>query len=248
VNQPLWKPVTDELAQWRAAGLTASLWLRDDDAVEPTPALDRLIALTARYRIPLVLAVIPEKTDERLAAHIRSTEHAHPCVHGWAHANHAPPAEKKQELGSHREKWLVLNELARGLARLRDLNGQRLLPTLVPPWNRIADDLVADLPGLGFAGLSTFGRKPIPHPLGLTIANCHVDLIDWKDGRRCRDHAQLVAEITAELKRSRLSDRAPIGVLSHHLVSDDNVFSFLDGLFAATEGSARWIVPEGFRA
>ena len=248
MNRQLWKPVTDELMQWHKAGLTASLWLRDDDAVEPTSLLDRLIAMTARHRIPLVLAVVPAKTDERLAAHIRSIERVHPCVHGWAHTNHAPPGEKKQELGSHRKKSLVLDELTRGLACLRDLHGERLLPVLVPPWNRIAHDLIGELPGLGFAGLSTFGRKPMPHPSGLAIANCHVDLIDWKSGGRCRDHVELVAELAIELERSRLSGRAPVGLLSHHLVSDDKAFGFLDGLFAATEGSARWVVPEGFRA
>jgi hypothetical protein len=248
VNRQLWKPVTDELAQWRAAGLTASLWLRDDDAAEPAPLLDRLIALTAHYRIPLVLAVVPAKTDERLARHIETFAGVRPCVHGWAHSNYAPAGEKKQELGNHREKSLVLDELTRALARLRELYGQRLLPVLVPPWNRIAPDVVGELPGLGFAGLSVFGRKPMPHPDGLAIVNCHIDLIDWRNGGQCHDHARLVAGLAAELERSRLSDRAPVGVLSHHLVSGDEAFDFLDGLFAVTEGAAGWIVPEGFRA
>ncbi|MGE3831454.1 MAG: polysaccharide deacetylase family protein [Parvibaculaceae bacterium] len=244
----IWQPLIDELAEWRAAGLAPSLWLRDDDAVEPTPLLDRLVTLTAKRKIPLVLAVIPAKTDERLAAHLRSIEHVHPCVHGWAHANHAPPGEKKQELGGHREKSEVLVELTRGFARLRELHGERLLPLLVPPWNRVSPDIVAELPQLGFAAFSTFGHKPLPHPSGLAIVNCHVDLIDWKNGARCRDYGQLIAELAGELKRSRLSDQAPVGVLSHHLVSTDDVFAFLEGLFAATRGSAHWVVPQGFRA
>lgn len=248
MNRDLWKPVIDELAQWRDAGLVAPLWLRDDDAVEPTALLDRLIGLTGRYRIPLVLAVIPARTDIRLADHIQPFANAYPCVHGWSHTNHAPPGEKKQELGPHREKSQVLDELDRGFARLRDLHGDRLLPLLVPPWNRISHDLIGDLPQLGFTGLSTFGRKPMPRPPGLAIANCHVDLIDWKNGSRCRDHPVLVGELAAELRRSRLSDQAPVGVLSHHLVSTDEAFTFLDQLIAATQDAARWIIPEGFKA
>ena len=244
----IWQPLADELAEWRAAGLTPSLWLRDDDAIEPTPLLDRLIGLTACHDIPLVLAVIPARTDERLAAHIQSIAHVHPCVHGWAHMNHAPEGEKKQELGPHRDRSQVLDDLTRDFARLRDLHGERLLPILVPPWNRIDHDLIVDLPPLGFTGLSAFGRKPLPRAWGLAIVNCHVDLLDWKNGARCRDQAHLAAELADELKRSRLSDRAPVGLLSHHLVSTEDAFAFLEGLFAATRGFADWIVPEGFRA
>jgi hypothetical protein len=244
----IWQPLIDELTQWRDAGLTPHLWLRDDDAVEPTVKLDRLIGLTAQYEAPLVLAIVPARTDARLAAHIRPIANVHPAVHGWSHTNHAPPNEKKQELGQHREKSAILVELTRGLARLRELHGNRLLSALVPPWNRIAHELIGELPHLGFTGLSVFGHKPMPHPPGLAIANCHIDIIDWQNGARCRDHRQLVAGLTAELMHSRLSDRAPVGVLSHHLVSDDDAFTFLADLFAATRNNCRWVVPEGFRA
>jgi hypothetical protein len=249
-QSPLWEPLVDELAQWREAGLVAQLWLRDDDAIEPTLLFDRLLALISRHGVPLVLAIVPAKTDERLAGHIRAVTHVHPAVHGWSHANHAPSGEKKQELGPHREKSAMLAELAHGFARLRSLHGDRLLPLLVPPWNRIAHELVEELPQLGFTALSAFGHKPLPRPRGLAIVNCHVDLIDWKNANRCRDYRDLVADLCGELERSRLSDRAPVGLLSHHLVSDDEAFDFLDGLLAATSGfdHCRWVLPEGFRA
>src|SRR3546814_16712699 len=38
----LWQPLHDELVHWREAGLTPDLWLRDDDAIAPTPQLDHL--------------------------------------------------------------------------------------------------------------------------------------------------------------------------------------------------------------
>ena len=32
-----------ELAQWRSEELTLPIWWRDDDAIAPTPALERLL-------------------------------------------------------------------------------------------------------------------------------------------------------------------------------------------------------------
>ncbi|MGG2478785.1 polysaccharide deacetylase family protein, partial [Rhizobium sp. BR5] len=48
-------------------GITADLWLRDDDAVEPTAALDTLLDLCSSFSAPATLAVIPETTTEKLA-------------------------------------------------------------------------------------------------------------------------------------------------------------------------------------
>ncbi len=41
----LWLPFETELDRWSAAGRRVSLWLRDDDAIAASPALDRLSAL-----------------------------------------------------------------------------------------------------------------------------------------------------------------------------------------------------------
>ena len=38
-----WADLGAELGQWAAEGREATLWWRDDDAIEPTPALDRMI-------------------------------------------------------------------------------------------------------------------------------------------------------------------------------------------------------------
>ena len=53
----VFRPLTDEFDRWADQGLTATLWWRDDDAIAPTPALDRL--LDAAGPVPLTLAVIP---------------------------------------------------------------------------------------------------------------------------------------------------------------------------------------------
>lgn len=243
-SETLWQPLQDELALWRQAGLTASLWLRDDDAVEPTPALDRLIGLTRAFAVPVALAIIPARTGPALARRLGAEKHIYPVVHGWSHSNHAPAPEKKQELGDHRPRQAVLEDLASGLARLGELHGDSLTPMLVPPWNRIDPALLDDLPALGFTGLSAFGHKLVSTDR-LTVVNTHIDIVDSRAGNRCRDHRVLVTSLVQELKQARAAGGRPVGVLSHHLVSDDDAFHFLHDLLtsATRSGAVRWSTP-----
>jgi len=237
----LWQPLQDELANWRDAGRTADLWLRDDDAVEPSPPLDRLIDLAREFDVPVALAIIPSRTGPALAQRLDREKHIHPLIHGWSHANHAPPSEKKQELGHHRPRDAVLGDLAMGFARLSELYGEHLAPMLVPPWNRIEPSLLDDLPALGFTGLSAFGHK-LASRRGLTIANTHIDIVDSRAGNACRDHGVLIASLAKELTEARIAGGRPVGILSHHLVSDEDAFRFLRDLFAQA-GAVRWRTP-----
>jgi len=153
----IWRPLVEELARRQRAGRKAEFWLRDDDAVDPTPALDRLLGLTGEFAVPLTLAVIPALTDEQLVARLDEAPHVTVAVHGWAHRNHAPEDQKKQELGPHRPREAVLDDLARGLSHVTGLHGARAVSMLVPPWNRIDAGLVSALGSIGFAALSVYG-------------------------------------------------------------------------------------------
>ena len=51
-EDPIWQPLQAELARWIHASRSAKFWLRDDDAVEPTAALDRLIGLANDFDAP----------------------------------------------------------------------------------------------------------------------------------------------------------------------------------------------------
>ena len=62
-----WRHLSEELDAWAEAGRSASLWWRDDDAVEPSPALARLLTLASARDLPLALAVIPARASEALA-------------------------------------------------------------------------------------------------------------------------------------------------------------------------------------
>jgi hypothetical protein len=236
-----WRALDAELRRWRVAGRTPRFWLRDDDAVEPTAALERLVGLTRAAGVPLALAVIPAHTGAPLAQELAGAAHVTVAVHGWSHANHAPEGAKKQELGAHRPAGVVCAELAESLAILAALHGEKVVPVLVPPWNRIDRALISRLPELGFVGLSVFG-KPFAAPVA--VVNSTVDIIDWHTTRGCSDHAVLASEIVAQL-REAFDDQAaaPIGVLTHHLVHDDSAWDFLERLFETTalSGPGSWL-------
>jgi hypothetical protein len=61
-----WDDLARECDAWAAEGRAVELWWRDDDAIEDTPALRRLLALT-RGRAPIALAVIPGRLTPNLA-------------------------------------------------------------------------------------------------------------------------------------------------------------------------------------
>lgn len=231
-DRTTWEPLRRELDRWQAAGRVARFWLRDDDAVEPTQALEKLLALTGENEVPLTLAVIPGRTGDALAARLAVEANVAVAVHGWSHTNHAGPDGKKQELGGERPAEVVLGELREGFVLLERLHPARFLPLLVPPWNRIAAVLIPALPGLGFAALSIYGRAKRDGPVPLL--NTHVDIIDWQGTRGGRSEAELVAELVAELRDRFAGSDEPIGVLTHHLVHDAAASDFLSALFAET--------------
>ncbi|SOC35540.1 hypothetical protein SAMN05892877_101407 [Rhizobium subbaraonis] len=233
-----WQPLMGELDRWRQAGRAATFWLRDDDAVEPTPALERLLALTANHSVPLALAVIPAFTGEALAERLLPARHVEVTVHGWSHENFAPAGEKKQELGAHRPADHVLASLEQGFVRLRQLHGPRLTPVLVPPWNRIDPALIPSLGGIGLQALSVFGPEK---DRGLPAVNTHVDVMDWHGTRGGRDTGTLALEMAARLRQVEAGE-GTLGLLTHHLVHDEAVWTFLEALFVRTarHPACRW--------
>ena len=111
-----WRHLNEELDAWATAGRSATLWWRDDDAVEPSPELARLMAIAQARDLPLALAVIPARASEALAEWLKSSEARVTLLqHGYAHQSHAPEGEKKVELGPQRPATVVLEELAEAL-------------------------------------------------------------------------------------------------------------------------------------
>ncbi|MCJ2093555.1 polysaccharide deacetylase family protein, partial [Methylobacterium sp. J-072] len=212
----------DEVA---ARGQRVPFWWRDDDAVAASPALDRLLDLAEAHAVPLLLAAIPARIEPSLGDRLVSAHRVSVAVHGLAHHNHAPPGEKPAEFGVHRPLDTLVAEAAAGLRIARERLPQAvLLPVFVPPWNRLAPDLAAALPGLGYRGLSAVPGPAIP---GLDRLDATLDPIDWRGTRSLRDPDALLQSLAAGITRDPAQ---PIGLLTHHLAHDAALRAFVADL------------------
>ncbi len=243
-----WQKLTAELDAWAAAGRTATLWWRDDDASDLTPALERLLALHEMSGVPLALAVIPGRAQPTLARRLGQTAGVSVMQHGWRHLNHAPPGRPKAELGAERPPALVLGELQRGQMVLDDLFSRGWLRVLVPPHNRVAPLVAAGLPAAGYSGLSTFNpRRAVPR--GLTQVNTHCDIMDWTTTRAFVGEEAALGQVVKHLaaRRTGAADPdEPTGLLSHHLAHDEAAWRFVEAFLARTSAhrAAAWQAPE----
>ena len=245
-----WSALTDELDAWSVAGMTATMWWRDDDATCPTPALARLLDAAATHGVPLCLAAIPNLVREELLTLLERDVNVVVAVHGVSHKNFAAAGEKKCEFVESRSPHAMADELVEGREKLIAVAGRRTVPVLVPPWNRVSRALVPLLPGLGFRGLSTYGdrgaRAPTP---GLRQVNCHIDPIDWRGSRDFIGVAGALEQLIGHLARRRLGNAdpaEPTGLLTHHAVWSDAAFAFLQELLVRTgkHPAARWLTPQ----
>lgn len=240
----------DELNAWKLANRTATLWWRDDDAALPCAELDRLIQLSNRHDIPCGLATIPTRSGEPLRQSITDANHLWILQHGYAHINHAPSGSGAWELGLHRPKSVVLEDLRNGMLKLTQLFKNRFVPVIVPPWNKIDSELFPYLPVMGFRGVSASYKKQRPIPPGdLRIADAHCDVLTWKKKEaRFSGTEQCVADIVGHLqdKRTGIIDaNEPTCILTHHLEMDEDAWDFMDTLFSltATHQSLLWMSP-----
>src|SRR3546814_10792356 len=102
----------------------------------------RLLDLQRATGAPLTLAVVPEGATAGLAAVLSGATGIAAAQHGASHRNFAPAGAKKSEFPPGRPAEECLDALAAWRRKLAALLGERLLPLLVPPWNRCADDLL----------------------------------------------------------------------------------------------------------
>ncbi|MCP4769502.1 MAG: hypothetical protein GY875_25005 [Gammaproteobacteria bacterium] len=242
-----WDWLRGELDLWEEAGLQARFWWRDDDAFEPGQRLERLLRLGQQYAAPLALAVIPARLDTGLGDYLQA--HTHSCVlqHGYAHDSHAAPGARKLELGGTRATEDIVADLARGFQILQQHFAAGFTPVLVPPWNRIDERVLEQLPTIGFNGISTMKvrRSANPAPQLLQV-NTHLDPVNWRHKGGFIGIYPAIAILIQHLIARRLGYRdfdEPTGILTHHLVQDDAVWRFLENLLAFLQShpAASWI-------
>lgn len=241
-----WDRLSIELDAWSAAGRAAEFWWRDDDAIDTTPALDRLLSLRADLDLPLALAVIPANARPALIPALKGQAGIDILQHGYAHVSHRPEGEKKAELGADRDLWDIAREVSDGRGRMLGLFDGDWLDVMVPPWNRIDPAVINLLPGLGFHGLSTFNARVADGICSdLTVVNTHVDIIDWVGTREYAGDDAVLSAAVEHLAAKRTGGADPAeatGILSHHLAHDDACWGFIEkfGRFTALHPAVRW--------
>lgn len=245
-----WSSLSEELAIWAADGRTAAIWWRDDDVIKPSAALDRVLALVRSHQVPLALAVVPANASESLGQRLREETLVECLQHGFDHRSRAPADQKKSEFPAGRPAEEIRSDLATGARRLASLLPGRSLPLFVPPWNRIADEVLALIAEAGYLGFSTYGPRACAEPLpGLCQVNCHVDIMRWRPMRAFLGEAEALDLLVGHLRARRnardqgTDDAEPTGILSHHLVHDEAAWRFLERLlgFLSDQAGARLI-------
>ena len=220
-----WK-LDPELRQWRRAGVRPRLWWRDDDARAPSVALDRL--LSAAEDRPIALAVIPNSQVERLAERLASAPNVRVGQHGVDHVNKNPADVAPSEYGPAPSSA----EMAEAITAARTtLHRAGLKPDFfTPPWNVCQPGLGAALSASGYDLLSAGPETPLDSDLAYLPTE--VDVLRWRGGPRFRGGMRIATALAKALRRRRLAGACerPIGLLTHHLVHDDQTWRFLDWL------------------
>ena len=238
-----WLRLRAELAAWREAGRTPTFWWRDDDATSALPALERLLGVAARHRVPLALAVIPAHLDPSLAKCLRSADRVDVLQHGWSHDDHGPEDARNTELS---DAWPAAEADARlteGRARLRAMFAGRFVPVMVPPWNRIDDGIAGRLTDHGYAATSGLGARTGNEP-GPPRINVHLDVMAWGGAPQFRGEDEVLEAAVGHLadrRDGRADPSEPTGLMTHHLAHDAGAWSFVDRFIAETvDGRGVW--------
>lgn len=225
-----------ELARWKAAGHVPAFWWRDDDARRPTPALDRLLALSVRFAAPVTIAAVPDGDIAALAKACRTIPDAELAIHGFRHENRAPPGRPFGEVYDLDRLADVMSDLSGAMEVFRRAG---VAPRLfVPPWNNAHPTLKRALVLQGL-GLSCYGEpRSAAEPNRL---DAHLDVMRWKPAARFRGAVRFLLRarrLLAERRAQGAWDQ-PLGLLTHHLDHDEAAWRFLEAFLSIAKPVAR---------
>jgi hypothetical protein len=238
-----WLELREELDHWGQAGLQATFWWRDDDAVDDTPQLDLLLRHAGP--VPLALAVIPKLATGRLARKLSKHDSVVVLQHGWRHVNHAPSGYNEYPASRTLEE--VSQELASGRRLLTALFGRQTIPVFSPPWHGFDSCFLPLLRPNGITGLSRKGPRPAAFAAeGLFVTNAHIAPIKWTDPPSFEGDDLYLDQVIDHLRgrRDGLYDAAePTGLLTHHLAQNVESFAFISQFIeiVSKHPSATWV-------
>jgi peptidoglycan/xylan/chitin deacetylase (PgdA/CDA1 family) len=194
-------------------------FFRDDDVGWEDARLFELLDVFADYNVPIDLAVIPKSISRQTAACLRKRLEESPAYvsahqHGYAHVNHEQTG-RKCEFGDSRSSEERHADIAAGKVLLSDLIGPFTDSIFTPPWNRCTASTAACLRREGFTLLSrdiTATPFNTPELVELPVS------IDWFGHRK---KVRMTPNEIGESLSKAASSNAPVGVMLHHELIDD---------------------------
>ncbi|EPJ49597.1 MAG: hypothetical protein OFPI_24180 [Osedax symbiont Rs2] len=236
-----WQALSEEINLWQRS---VQFWWRDDDAIADSKALQQMLQLAKSYQIAVHLAVIPNLLESSLYViqHPDNLPFCYVLQHGVEHRNFAVAQQRKIELGGSQDLVALQQKLSDGQHLLQQTFVDQYLSILVPPWNRIAAELIPTLDNIGYKKLSVLGKTKLAETeLHL---NVHIDIINWRE-RQFAGETLILSKITEHLRHQRLSGNyaKPCGLMTHHLDHDADCWLFLDKFFSfcSSHSKVQWV-------
>ena len=235
--------LTDELNRWLQAGVTATFWWRDDDAISDTEELDEL--LNCARQVPIALAVIPNRAEQSLALKIARYHSVTVLQHGWCHTNHTTEGSNS-EYPDGRSMLEVAREFSIGRHVLSNFFGTQYLPVFAPPWHGFSDLYLSLLSQAGIMAISRKGARECAINSGLVVSNVHCAPILWSDPPSFStesDYLSIIIDHLEGRRRGRYDSTEPTGILTHHLVQNKQSYAFMTTLseIVSQHPAALWL-------
>jgi hypothetical protein len=225
-------PLIDELDAWNAAGLTATFWWRDDDAVEPTEQLDHLFAVA--QSVPIALAVVSGVATPKLAERLKGHRGTTVLQHGWQHTNHGGSPDDPTEYPGSRAAADVLREFQDGRERMSSLFGDLFWPVFAPPYHGFDDKFLPLLAQSGLWSISRRGpRTGAAKTAKIFEGNVHTGVLRWP---------RLVEHLRGRRLGTYDADE-PTGLLTHHLVETSASYDLIKRIVdvIGAHKAAKWL-------
>jgi len=256
-----WNRLRTEIMAWKAAGHRARFWVRDDDAGAYSERLAELVELCSQEKVPIALAVIPDRAEENLAEAVRRHSVMTVLQHGYDHRNRSSTS-LKSEFPDERPVDEALDSVRRGWTTLKDRFGDRVIPVFVPPWGVCSAAVRSRLAQAGLTGYSgsqigpfrplELCRRGAPNADGLAQAGAHiaVNRADPKDTAPLpiERHLTFLANLVHAIRTEEGDRNEPIGIMTHAWGVDADVRRFLRELVKVTrDAGAEWVsAPDVF--